>query len=243
VGSCAKCGAQLESGATCASCESRNAGVLKAESGHYQMKMFEPSTIIDGVDPATGDAVIKVDAPGTKSEARLGQDDLVSFAAQGAAAIGTKGEPRLLKTLRQTLEASGLAVTVSREDARDARGEDAILLANNRRYIVQVVTSPGIRRFWQEARAGSALAQVDSSGAVQWIRLTLDKKTHGTRPAQWAKTLLAIDAGHSGILADPRITESYLCRFGPPAVEFGVASVWIVGPTTRFCVRLGPGTP
>lgn len=33
--------------------------------------VFDPIVIIDGVDPATGDLVVKVNAPGTTSETRL----------------------------------------------------------------------------------------------------------------------------------------------------------------------------
>jgi hypothetical protein len=47
---------------------------------------------------------------------------------------------------------------------------------------------------------------------VEWIRAALDKKAYGTRPAQWADTILALDARHSGVLATPPILESYLSR-------------------------------
>ncbi len=45
------------------------------------------------------------------------------------------------------------------------------------------------------------------------------------------------------LLADGRVIDSYLARFGNPVDEFGFASVWVVGPTVPFCVRLGDGAP
>ena len=134
-------------------------------------------------------------------------------------------------------------VTLSREAARDARGEDAILTVGNERYVVQFVTAPVADKFWQDASAGSALTQVQIQGAVEWIRAILHKKAFGTRPAQWADTILALDARHSGVLATPPILEGYLSRFSSPAVEFGFSSVHVVGPTAPYCARLGEGKP
>jgi len=208
-----------------------------------RFEVFAPSIIIDGTDKATGDTVIKVSAPGATSEARLSHDGRVSLTVEGAGEVGTKGEPQALKTLRQKLQADGLAVTVSREAARDARGEDAILTVDDRRYVVQLATAPGADKFWQDASAGSALTQVQMHSAVGWIRAALSKKVYGTRPAQWADTILALDARHSGVLATPPILESYLSRYSSPAVEFGFASVYVVGPTVPYCARLGEGTP
>jgi hypothetical protein len=204
---------------------------------------FSPTIIIDGPDAATGDAVIKVSAPGATSETRLSKEGLVSLKVQGAGEIGRRGESQALKTLRQKLQADGLAVTLSKDAARDARGEDAILTAGNERYVVQFVTAPGAEKFWQHASAGSALTQVQIQGAVDWIRTALDKKAYGTRPAQWTDTILALDARHSGVLATPPILENYLSRYSSPAVEFGFASVYVAGPTVPYCARLGEGTP
>jgi hypothetical protein len=134
-------------------------------------------------------------------------------------------------------------VTVSKDPDRDAWGEDAILTVDGRRYVVQLATALGTGKFWQEASAGSALTQVQIQGAVEWMRAALGKKAYGTRPAQWADNVLALDARHSGVLATPPILESYLSRFSSPTVEFGFASVYVVGPTIPYCVRLGEGTP
>jgi hypothetical protein len=241
--SCATCGTALTEAAACPACGRRDVVVVPTGPAVLRFEGFAPTVIIDGPDAATGDAVIKVSAPGAISETRLSKDGRVSLKVEGAGEIGRRGEPQALKPLRQKLQADGLVVTLSREAARDARGEDAILTAGNERYVVQFVTAPGAEKFWQDASAGSALTQVQIQGAVEWIRAALDKKVYGTRPAQWADTILALDARHSGVLATPPILESYLSRYSSPAVEFGFASVYVVGPTVPYCARLGGGTP
>jgi hypothetical protein len=145
--SCATCGTVLTEATACPACGRQDAVFKPAPLPPLRFKTFAPTIIIDGPDAATGDAVIKVSAPGATSETRLSKDGRVSLKVEGAGDIGRRGEPQALKTLRQKLQADGLMVTLSREAARDARGEDAILTAGNERYVVQFVTAPGADKF------------------------------------------------------------------------------------------------
>ena len=122
---CPTCGSPLTPGARCATCEPGRAVVLTAESGTFRWEGFPVSIVITGTDPATGDATIKVDAPGMRSEGRLSQEGQVSLAVEGAGEVGKAGEARAIKTLRQKLQADGL--TVSTHTGRDGHGEDGLL--------------------------------------------------------------------------------------------------------------------
>src|SRR5688572_29870176 len=126
VQSCATCGTPLTEGAACATCGRRDVVVVPTGPAALRVEGVAPTIIIDGSDAATGDTGIKVSAPGATSEARLSKDGRVSLTVEGAGEVGKKGEPQALKTLRQKLQTDGLMVTVLRDAARDARGEDAI---------------------------------------------------------------------------------------------------------------------
>jgi hypothetical protein len=240
--SCATCGTLLTEGAACAKCGRRDVVIVPAASA-LRFEVFAPSIIIDGTDPATGDAMIRVSDPGVSSEARRTEGGQVSLNVKGAVNVGRDGEPRALKTFRQKLQADGLVVTISKETDRDKWGEDAILSMGSQRYVVQVVTTPGAKKFWQQARTGSALTQVELQKAVEWLRSSVQAKVRDTSPAERPRTVILVDARHAGHLATPPILESYLSRFSSPAVEFGLAAVWVAGPTVPYCARLGEGTP
>jgi hypothetical protein len=236
------CGVQLTSGTPCATCHPQDV-VVRPGPAVSRWEGFAPSIIIDGTDPATGDAMIRVNDPGVLSEARHTQDGQISLKVEGATNVGRDGEPRALKTFRQRLQADGLTVTISREPERDKWGEDATLLVGQRRYVMQVVTTPGAKKFWQQARTGSALTQVEVQKAVEWLRSSVEAKAKDTSPAERPRTVVLIDARHAGHLGTPPILESYLSRFSSPVVEFGFASVWVVGPTVPYSARLGEGSP
>ena len=147
----------------------------------------------------------------------------------------------MARTLRQRLEADGAAVSV--RVGEDQRGEDALLIIADKTFTLQIVTTPGDAVFWQQAKTRSAMSEVPTTEAVVWIRTRIEVKAQRIPPGQRSCTVLALDAQHAGVLADGRVIESYLARFGNPVHEFGFASVWVVGPTVPFCVRLGDGAP
>ena len=81
--------------------QSLRLGGASGDSEGLSFEGFAPTIMIGGPETATGDAVIKVSAPGATSEPRLSKDDLVSLKVAGAGEIGGRGEPQALKTLRQ----------------------------------------------------------------------------------------------------------------------------------------------
>jgi hypothetical protein len=198
-------------------------------------------TVIEGIDAATGDDAIRVSAQGDRSESRLSEDGQVSLDVTGTAAVGRPGEPRVARTLCERLEADGAAVSV--RAGEDQRGEDARLIIADKTFTLQIVTTPGDAVFWQQAKTGSAMSEVPTTDAVVWIRARIEGKALKIPPGQRSCTVLALDAQHAGVLANGRVIDSYLGRFGNPGDEFWFASVWVVGPTVPFCVRLGEGAP
>jgi hypothetical protein len=198
-------------------------------------------TVVDGIDAATGDHAITVNAGGVRSESRLTEGGKVSLAVDGAASIGEPGEEHAIRTLRQRLEASGLPISLRPGDNK--RGEDGILIVADQSYTLQLVTTPNDPAFWHQASAGSAMSEVQLTDAVDWVRATVLAKAKKTPPGQRPRTVLVLDAQHAGILANRAVIDSCLGRFRSPPSEFGFASVWVVGPTVPYCVRLGDGVP
>lgn len=205
-----------------------------------QIQGHPPATIIEGPDAATGDKRITVNSPGAKSESRLTDAGEMSVAVEGVEA-GRKSEPWAVKTLCAKLKQLGLAVT--RLPGEDHRGEDAVLKVGESTYVVQVTTTPSANAFWRDASASSAMRQVTIQQALEWLREAIDAKAQTIPLAQRGAMMLAIDARHAGLLAQEQVAARYITQFDPPALEYGFASVWVVGPTVKYCVRLGDGTP
>jgi hypothetical protein len=88
--SCATCGTVLTEAAACPACGRRDVVVVPTGPPAVRFERFSPTIIIDGPDAATGDAVIKVSAPGATSETRLSKEGLVSLKVQGAGEIGRR---------------------------------------------------------------------------------------------------------------------------------------------------------
>jgi hypothetical protein len=145
-----------------------------------------------------------------------------------------------MQTLRQTLVAQGLEVSIS--PGRDDFGEDRLLKCGGIDYVLQMVTTPADSTFWRAAPKG-ADTFANADGASKWLNDVVEMKARKIGPEERVKTVLAIDARHFGVLTDDRALDEYLPRYGHPATESGFASVWIVGPTVRHCKRLGDGQP
>ena len=196
-------------------------------------------SVADGVDPATGDRTINVNADEVRSKSRLKEDGSVSLEAEGSHAVRKRAQARAFRTLRQRLEADAHVVTVSVGKAKDDRGEDGILTVDGARYVLQHVTVPGLPTFWHQATAGVGRSDVDEAGAVAWMREAINAKGCHTSPRERPKTVLVLDAQHAGVLAFDRIISAYLKLYKDPKAEFGFADVWLVGPTVPRCVRVG----
>ncbi len=140
-----------------------------------------------------------------------------------------------MKTLAQVLRAQGRDIR-SVEGARDDRGQDGLLLIDGCQVDVQIVSLPVDPQFGKElATRGAASRSGDRLAAVDLVRAALEHKDLKAKG-----TLLALDASHFGAIVGSKLVDDYLSMYGNPAVEFSLVGVWIIGPTTRSSVRLGP---
>ena len=215
--------------------------VLKPTGSEFTFQGLAPSIIGSGVDPNTGDRTLSVADPMVRSESRLAPDGLLSVTVQGGGSIGRQGEARAMDVLSQRLRDEGHSVTTL--PAADHKGEDGVVVVDEARFTVQLVTTPQAPEFWREAHLGSAMTQVQISQATDWLRNSIDDKASTTPPQQRPTTILAIDARHVGVLGSPAVVTHYTSRFPEPSLEFRFASVWIVGPLAEHCARIGIGTP
>jgi hypothetical protein len=76
---------------------------LAAEPGAFEIHGHAPTIVVAGPEAVTGDIRIKVDAPGSSSEARLSPAGTVSLVVKGAEGVGRLGEARVTRMLTQYL--------------------------------------------------------------------------------------------------------------------------------------------
>jgi hypothetical protein len=202
---------------------------------------FAPSIVMDGPDPESGEHTIKVfDPSGVHSVVRRGADGLLSVSVRGATGIGRPGETRAAHTLWHRLRRDGHLVEVRGGD--DPGGIDRSLIVNGEAMTLQVTVVPQVSNFWQDARKSSGTIYVTQADMVVWLRDAVLSKAD-TAGTHTEPVLLAIDARHAGLAAVPGVIQQYLALFGSPAREFHFASVWVVGPTEDYCLRIGEGRP
>jgi hypothetical protein len=183
---CSNCQTELTPGNPCPHC-GQSAGVVVTPPPASVHADGFTSIIVAGKDPITGDDLITVDDPGVKSEARLKAHGQVSLSVKGAANIGTRSEPRAIKTLRQKLQANG---AVSIEKGKNDRGEDAILSCDGHQYTLQLVTAPGANEFWRNASVGRALTEMQTHQAADLLREAIRAKAAKTSKAERAPLLV-----------------------------------------------------
>jgi hypothetical protein len=154
--------------------------------------------------------------------------DLTGFLERGRG-----GEYRAVKNLIGALRARG--DTVERvTDAKDDRGEDAILRINGTSVTVQIVTVPVDSALWRNlALNGEASVKITLDEAVQLIR---DALVH--KKGKATGTILILHAAHIGAVIGPKLVETYFAAYGDVEEEFGVREAWLVGPTVRSTIRL-----
>ena len=229
---CPNCGKEYEAARSiCPSCGHDRAAAFQS---------FAPSVIVPGPDAQTGGHVLKVADPGVQSEARTTNDGSITLDVAGATGIGRPGETGVALTLKEFLTRNGHDVEIL--DGEDSRGVDRSLVVDGPRFVFQVTIAPQAGEFWQQASRSSATTQVPPPQAAAWLRQAIVAKA-GAPAAQDAPVLLAVDARHAGVVAMPPLLQEYLGRYGDPALEYGFASVWVVGPTADYCSRLGTGRP
>ena len=77
--------------------------------------------------------------------------------------------------------------------------------------------------------------------AAKWIQDAAFAKFTNTSPAERAITIVVLDAGLAGVLSAHEVADAYLALYGDPHIQFGLASIWLVGPTPNTTTRLGTG--
>lgn len=233
---CSECGATRPSeGVACPNCGSPHKRVLLALGGEVKVTRGMVGFVHDSPPSIDKPHSIEVRTPlGAQSKANLDHQGTVTLSASGVPDVGTRGESHVCDILAERLRSDGGSV-VPIAGARDGRGEDGLLIVQGRQLTLQVTSVPSSSTYWREAAQGSANTQVDSSRAADWLREALLLKA--TVDAR-ANTILAIDARHAGVLADPAVAGTYRARFPGPESEFGFAQVWVVGPTPGHCTRL-----
>jgi hypothetical protein len=105
----------------------------------------------------------------------------------------------------------------------------------------QVVSVPSCPELWRDANRDSATTSVPVADAAKWIRDAVFAKFTNTSPAERATTIVVLDAGLAGILSAHEVADAYLGLHGDPHLEFGLASIWLVGPTPSTTTRIGTG--
>jgi hypothetical protein len=140
-----------------------------------------------------------------------------------------------MKVLAQALRGKGHDIC-SVDGARDEDGQDGLLLVDDRLVEVQIVLLPVDSQLWSELVTDQSSSRGgDQLAAVLWVREALEHKADKARD-----TLLALDASHVGAIVGPKLVDAYISMHGNPVDEFEFDDVWIIGPTERSSVRLGP---
>jgi len=247
---CSICGTDLTSDAArCPACELKKTAVDIRMPGRVRVEGKPARVITDGIDPVTGDRRISVGFPGSQSDSHQFSDGTFAVSVQGAEGIGKQGEPWVAKTLCAKLECEGRhAVRCQRHPGeRHAddhhRGVDELIEVDGKKYDIQITIALLNEGFVAEARRGRAAQEGDIRWAAECLHAVIKEKATKIAKRDRRKLTLAIDAHFAPILADESVVTEYLTRFGDPRKKLEFASVWVVGPTAKTCIRIGTGEP
>lgn len=238
---CARCGSsKTESGSACSLCGSLDHSVTIGLVGQgVRCELGNLGTVTEERDVSGEQFRVRVQTPaGARSDALLA-DGVVSLNIHGPIQIGRNGEPRALDILLCRLRQEGHQPTL--EAGRDQRGEDGILRLKDEHLTLQVVTVPSCVKLWRNANRDSATTSAPLADGAKWVRDAVVAKYTNTSPAERAITILVLDVGLAGVLSAHEIVDAYLGLHGDPSLEFGLASIWLVGPTPSTTARLGTG--
>lgn len=195
---------------------------------------YAATLILGKNDPQTGHQGLVVSTPGATSETRLSPSGDFSIRVTGAYGLGEDGESRVKRILGQRLRMDGVAFAF--EPGINSAGEDGTLILEGRRFVLQITMALRRERVdWAAASAGPATASASIDDVAEWIDEVIISKASKANPTD---TVLALDANHLGVMASDALVTRYRERFRSPALRFGFAAVWLVGPTVERCLRL-----
>jgi hypothetical protein len=192
-------------------------------------------TVADTRTPGDGRTITYTAPTGAHSDAVVAGDQLMLRVVRPVD-VGTRGESRVLASVVAHLTSGG--VVTGSLPASDERGEDRVLLIGGERVTLQVTAIPD-DSFWAGVARGTNEVHVPLTHALAWINDAICAKAHQYPSTSRASMLLAVDAAHAGVLADPSLRDRYVEQFGDPSALFEFGGVWLVGPTENHCVRVG----
>jgi hypothetical protein len=238
---CARCDTvKTQSGSACSMCGSLDQSVTVEGVGmEARGELGAGGTVTEERDASGEQFRIQTQTPGGARSHELLAAGVVSLNIHGPTQTGRKGERRALDTLLSRLRQEGHQPFL--EEGWDERGEDGILLLQGDRLTLQVVSVPSDPKLWRDANHESATTSVPVADAAKWIRDAVFAKFTNTSPAERATTIVVLDAGLAGVLSAHEVADAYFALYGDPHLEFGLASVWLVGPTPSTTTRLGTG--
>jgi hypothetical protein len=231
---------KTKSGSACSLCGSLDqSAAIELVGVKSRCEVGNVGTVAEERDASGEQFRIRTQTPGGARSHELLADGVVSLDIHGPTQTGRKGEARALDTLLSKLRQEGHEPVL--EAGRDERGEDGILLFQEERLTLQVVSVPSCSKLWRDANRDSATTSVPVADAASWIRRAVFSKHINMSPPELATTIVVLDAGLAGVLSAHEVTDAYLAVYGDPRLEFGLASIWLVGPTPSTTTRLGTG--
>lgn len=237
---CEKCGAtypRSQSG-PCPACGGTARHFVKPLAAELSFKGNRPGIAMEG-DPHNPEGRRVESRPSSGGSSTSVTDKQGSFEAsldKGVEA-GHAGENSALGVFMEALTRQGRQVR-QLPGAEDQRGEDALLMIDGQRRVVQLVTLPVDQAFWKSLyQRAVAVLKGSKSDAVALVRAAFLHKKNRAKG-----TILVLDAAHVGVLASPRLVEEYEGVHGDPVKELSLYQAWIVGATARSAFQFGAGS-
>ena len=155
--------------------------------------------------------------------------------------IGRRGESRVLACIKNNLIKVGknLREPQASEKAKDNRGEDGVLIIDEHRIVLQIVTIRPDENFWRNVAKGEGVANAEISEVLKWINNTISNKAKLYENSFKLSMLLAIDVGHMGVIASELVGSLYIDAYGDPTIQYGFGGIWLIGPIENNIFILG----
>jgi hypothetical protein len=234
---CLKCGAMLVRDADkCGLCGGPLS--IEVELKGQQMRMEQGQLGTVAREPFGSAVEIRVTSPGGAESVNRLDGGSVSGDVRPPVEVGLRGEDRVRSLVLHRLRIADASAALEKWD--DRSGEDGKFQVGSEQILLQIVAAQkGL--FWQSVSKGRGSFDASTTFACDWLHEAIAAKASHYDPVLLGKTLLAVDAGHLGVLTEYAIVKSYLAQHGDPIVRFGFGAVWIVGPTELQIAKLGQG--
>lgn len=196
--------------------------------------------VVNDTNSEDGQYIKYTASTGAQSDSSL-VGNFITISVKPPIDIGRLGESRVLVCVQNSLRMTGknLREPLEEERARDDRGEDGVLIIDDNRVVLQIVTVRPNASFWPSVAQGEGKASVKLSNATEWINNAVSKKAQRYQNEFKSSMLLAVDVGHMGVLATSIVGAQYLQTYGDPTIQYGFGGVWLIGPTENNILHLG----